>query len=495
MSGVDQRVATGVAGLDDVLHGGLIARRLYLLEGNPGAGKTTLAQQFLLDGVRRGERCLYITLSETEEELRQGAASHGWSLDGIDIVELTDPDSEDGSEGELTMFHSSEVELGEATRRILRAIADADPQRLVFDSLSELRLLAQGQLRYRRQILALKQFFSGRACTVLLLDDRTSEQQDLQLQSIAHGVISLEHDAPVYGRAIRHLRVVKFRGSDFRSGFHHMRLHREGLEVYPRLSAADHARSFEQGRLMSGVAALDSLLGGGVDIGSSTLVVGPAGSGKSTLALQYAVAAARRGEHARVFTFDESRQMMLTRLGSLGMAVPEGPAPGQVAVHQVDPAEISPGQFAHMVREAVERDDARVIVIDSLNGYVNAMVDGHYLTAQLHELLSYLGNRGVTSFLVAAQTGMFAGQMGTPGDASYLADSVLFLRFFEHAGRIKKAISVLKKRTGSHEDTIRELCFNERGVQLSEPLTKFRGILSGTPVEVASQSLLDEPAS
>ncbi len=381
MSDENKRVATGIAGLDDVLEGGLIAQRLYLLEGNPGAGKTTLAQQFLLDGVKRGERCLYITLSETEDELRQGAESHGWSLEGIDIVELTDSAADPVDDGELTMFHPSEVELGETMQRILDAVSAADPQRLVFDSLSEMRLLAQGALRYRRQILALKQFFAGRACTVLLLDDRTSEGQDLQLQSIAHGVISLEHAAPVYGRALRQLRVVKFRGSDFRSGFHHMRIHRGGVEVYPRLAAAEHDTAFEPGHLKSGVAALDALLGDGVDIGSSTLVVGPAGSGKSTLALQYARAAARAGGHARIFTFDESRKMMLARLAALGMGVEEGNGAGQVAVCQVDPAEISPGQFAHMVRQAVEQDGARVVIIDSLNGYVNAMVDGHYLTA------------------------------------------------------------------------------------------------------------------
>ena len=494
MTGMNERVATGVVGLDEVLEGGLIARRLYLVEGNPGAGKTTLAQQFLLEGVRRGERCLYITLSESKDELRQGAESHGWSLDGIDIVELADSAADPADDGELTMFHPSEVELGETMRRILDAIGAADPQRLVFDSLSEMRLLAQGTLRYRRQILALKQFFSGRACTVLLLDDRTSEGPDLQLQSIAHGVISLEHSAPVYGRALRQLRVVKYRGSDFRSGFHHMRIHRAGVEVYPRLTASDHGVGFKAGQLKSGVAALDSMLGGGADIGSSTLVVGPAGSGKSTLALQYACAAARAGGHARIFTFDESRQTMLVRLSSLGVRVPEGTGPGHVAVDQVDPSEISPGQFAHMVRQAVERDGANVIVIDSLNGYVNAMVDGHYLTAQLHELLAYLGNRGVTSFLIAAQTGMMAGQMGTPGDASYLADSVISLRFFEHAGKIKKAISVLKKRSGHHEDSIRELCFNGSGLHLSEPLTGFRGILSGSPVEIEKHSLFDESA-
>jgi circadian clock protein KaiC len=376
---------------------------------------------------------------------------------------------------------------------VLQAIERLDPQRLVFDSLSEMRLLAQGPLRYRRQILALKQFFAGRGCTVLLLDDRTSEGPDLQLQSIAHGVISLEHIAPVYGRALRQLRVVKFRGSDFSSGYHQMRVHHDGVEVFPRLSASDHGRPFDAGQLTSGVRELDTLLGGGVDIGTSTLVVGPAGSGKSTLALQYACAAARAGDHARVFTFDESRQTMLARLRALGMALPDGTGPGQVAVHQVDPAEITPGQFAHMVRDAVERDNIRVIVIDSLNGYVNAMVDGHYLTAQLHELLAYLGNQGVTSFLVAAQTGVVAGQMGTPGDASYLADCVIYLRFFEHAGQVKKAISVLKKRTGVHEAAIRELCFDASGLHLSAPLTQFRGILSGVPVELEGHPVLDRP--
>ena len=482
------RIATGVTGLDEILQGGLIPRRLYLLDGNPGAGKTTLAQQFLLAGAQLGERSLYVTLSETEEELREGALSHGWSLDEIEILELHDSDASSPDEGELTMFHPSEVELGETMRRVLESIERINPERLVFDSLSEMRLLAQGQLRYRRQILALKQFFAKRACTVLLLDDRTSEGPDLQLQSIAHGVIALEHTAPVYGQALRQLRIVKFRGSDFRSGFHHMRLSRDGVEVFPRLTAAEHGEAFDSGQLKSGVTALDRLVGGGVDIGSSTLLIGPAGSGKSTIALQYASAAAKRGDHAHVFTFDESRQTMMTRLQSLGLQIQEGRGAGQVAVHQVDPAEISPGQFAHMVRQAVELDNARVIVIDSLNGYVNAMVDGHYLTAQLHELLAYLGNQGVTSFIVAAQSGMIAGQMGTPGDASYLADSVIYFRFFEHAGKVKKAISVLKKRSGPHEDTIRELTFSSKGIELSDPLTGFRGVLSGVPVEIGARS-------
>lgn len=482
VSTVPDRISCGVAALDDVLHGGLLPGRLYLVDGNPGAGKTTLAMQFLLDGARHGEAVLYITLSETADELIAGAASHDWSLEGVEVMELISGDLELLEGDELMMFQPSEVELSETTKRILAAIESSSPKRVVVDSLSELRLLSQNSLRYRRQILALKQFFSQRDCTVLMLDDRTAEGADLQLQSIAHGVISLEHTAPVYGRALRHLRVVKFRGSDFRSGFHHMKLTKRGLEVYPRLVATDHQSEFPHQSIKSGVQALDALFGDGIDVGTSTLVVGPAGSGKSTIALQYVSAAVKSGKHAALFTFDESRSTLLARAASMNIALPVGNGPGQVNVCQVDPAEISPGEFAHMVRNAVEANGAKIVVLDSLNGYVNAMVDGHYLTAQLHELLSYLGNQGVTSFLIAAQSGMIAGQMGTPGDASYLADTVIYMRFFEHAGRVKKAISVLKKRSGAHEDTIREVWFNSDGVHLSEPLKAFRGILTGVPV-------------
>jgi circadian clock protein KaiC len=478
------RARTGVHGLDDILHGGLIADRLYLVDGNPGAGKTTLALQFLWEGRRRGEPTMYVTLSETAEELREGAASHGWSLDGIHIIELHVEDVGGGAADELTMFHPAEVELNTTTRKVLEAVEQHSPKRMVFDSLSELRLLAQSSLRYRRQILALKQFFSGRACTTLFLDDRTADGSDLQLQSIAHGVISLEHEAPVYGRALRHLRVVKFRGSDFRTGYHHLRLLRGGLEVYPRLTASDHGEEFDVVPLASGVGSLDRLLGGGIETGTSTLIVGPAGSGKSTIALQYAIAATQRGDHAVVFTFDESRQSMLARLRGMGMHSQDGCK--DVSICQVDPAEISPGEFSHMVQHAIEVERARVIVIDSLNGYVNAMVDGHYLTAQLHELLAYAGNHGVSTFVIAAQSGMLAGQMGAPGDASYLADTVVHTRFFEHAGQLRKAISVLKKRSGSHEHTIRELQFDGKGIRLSEPLRHFRGILTGVPVETGT---------
>lgn len=479
-----QRSRTGIPGLDDILHGGLIAGRLYLVDGNPGAGKTTLALQYLHEGVREGDRCLYVTLSETREELLAGAQSHGWNLDGIDVVELIADAAELDGDSDLTMYHPSEVELTETTRKVIDAVERIRPQRLVFDSLSELRLLAQSSLRYRRQILALKQFFVGRQCTVLLLDDRTAEGPDLQLQSIAHGVISLDHAAPSYGRALRHLQVVKFRGSDFRSGYQDFVIHRGGLEVYPRLAAREHVQEFTRESVASGVEKLDLLFGGGIDRGTATLMLGPAGSGKSTVTLQYAAAAAARGDHAAVFAFEETRGLLLDRARSLGIPVREGTGAGEVMVRQIDPAEIAPGEFAHLVRQSVERDGARVVVIDSLNGYLNAMPDEKYLTAQLHELLSYLNNHGVATFLVAAQSGMMGAAIRSPVDASYLADTVVMLRMFEHAGRVKKAISVLKKRSGPHEESIRQMWFDADGIHLGEPLMHLRGVLSGIPVEL-----------
>ncbi|MGE5453488.1 MAG: ATPase domain-containing protein [Acidobacteriota bacterium] len=482
------RARTGIPGLDDVLQGGLIQDRLYLIDGNPGAGKTTLALQFLIEGVRLGERSLYVTLSETREELLAGAASHGFSLEGIEIVELIGHENDLSSDAQLTMYHPSEVELTETTREVLQAIDRINPHRMVFDSLSELRLLAQSSLRYRRQILALKQFFAAKRCTVLLLDDRTAEGPDLQLQSIAHGVISLDHRSPPYGQALRQLQVVKFRGSNFRSGYHDMSIRHGGLEVFPRLMASEHEYVFEQETMDSGVPALDALLGGGVDRGTSTLLIGPPGSGKSTLALQYAYAAVLRNEHAAIFTFDESRAILLGRAGSLGMQVSEGSGPGQLLIRQIDPAEISPGEFASLVRQAVENDQARVVVIDSLNGYLHAMPDARYLTAQLHELLSYLSNRGVATFLVAAQSGMLGPNARSPIDASYLADAVIVLRMYEHQGRVKKAISALKKRSGPHEESIRQIWFDGEGVHLGEPLTNLRGVMLGVPVDTQASS-------
>jgi circadian clock protein KaiC len=478
------RARLGIPGLDEILHGGLIQSRLYLIDGNPGAGKTTLALHFLREGVRAGERSLYVTLSETAEELQAGADSHGWTLDGIELVELIADESEFDGDSQLTMFHPSEIDLTDTTRKVLAAIERINPRRLVFDSLSELRLLAQNSLRYRRQILAFKQFLVGRDCTVLMLDDRTGEATDMQLQSIAHGVISLDHKAPTYGRARRELQVLKFRGSDFNSGFHDFVVRKGGLTVFPRLSAGEHLDQVERGFIASGVADLDTLLGGGIERGTSTLLIGPPGSGKSSIALQYAIAAADNGDHGAVFAFEETRSATMVRSRGLGLTIKEGTGPGEILVRQIDPAEISPGEFAHMVRESVERDHARVIVIDSLNGYLNAMPADRFLTAQLHELLAFLSNRGIATFMVVAQNGMMGASMQAPVDASYLADSVVLLRFFEHLGSVKKAISVLKKRTGAHEESIRELRFDSRGIHLSAPLLQLRGVLTGVPVEV-----------
>jgi circadian clock protein KaiC len=477
------RSKTGIAGLDAILHGGLIAHRLYLVDGNPGAGKTTLALQFLREGVQAGEKCLYVTLSESREELEAGAASHGWTLEGIEIVELISDDHQLDHQGQLTMFHPSEVELFETTRKVIEAVERVNPTRMVLDSLSELRLLSQSSLRYRRQILALKQFFVGRACTLLILDDRTAEGADIQPQSIAHGVISLQISTPSYGRARRALQVLKFRGSDFASGCHDFVIRTGGLSVLPRLVAADHSSGFGTEFIASGVAALDEMLGGGMQRGTSTLLLGPPGCGKSTLALQYTIAAAQRGDHAAIFTFEESRAAMHARCAGIGFTMQEGEGAGQIMVRQIYPAEISPGEFAHDVRRSVERDNARVVVIDSLNGYLNAMPNDRFLAAQLHELLAYLGNKGVVTFMVVAQSGIM-GPMTSPVDASYLADSVIMLRFFEHRGSVKKAISILKKRTGVHEESIREMWFDKDGIHLSEPLLHLRGVLAGVPVEV-----------
>lgn len=484
------RSPTGIPGLDDILGGGLISHRLYLVDGDPGAGKTTLSLQFLMEGVRVGEKCLYITLSETKEELTAGAKSHGWSLEGIEIVELVASEQDLDGDSQLTMYHPSEVELTETTAKVLEAVERINPSRIVFDSLSELRLLAQSSLRYRRQILALKQFFVGRKCTVLLLDDRTSEGPDLQLQSIAHGVVSLQQLAPVFGAERRRVRVIKLRGASYRGGYHDLVIRPGGLTVFPRLVAAEHSEPWLGGQIESGIEALDSLLGGGPDRGTSTLLIGPAGSGKSTIAVQYAAAAANRGEHTAIFAFDESLATLQARSKALGIHFTLGTQPGQVSVQPMDPGEVSPGEFTALVQHCVEQNKARVVVIDSLNGFNNAMPEVKHLTAQLHELLSYLGRKGVTTLLIAAQHGLVGTNMHSPVDTSYLADSVVLFRYFEYAGRVKKAISVVKKRSGAHEESIRELQFDEQGIHLSEPLTQFRGILTGVPMEIDDRLLI-----
>lgn len=474
-------VPTGIEGLDDILGGGLPPHRLYLVQGDPGAGKTTLALQFLLEGQRRGEKGLYVTLSETEEELRGVARSHGWSLDHIFLHELSRTEERLASEEQNTFFRPSEVELGETTEPVLRVVEKHKPTRVVFDSLSEMRLLAGDPLRYRRQILSLKQFFIGRHCTVLLLDDRTSAAGDLQLQSLAHGVISLEQLAPEYGAERRRMRVAKLRGLRFRGGYHDVTIRTGGLIVFPRLVAADHGTDFKAEMIASGVVELDALLGGGLHRGTSSLFMGPAGAGKSTLATQYVAAAAGRGERASVFIFDESEPTFLARGESLHMDVRRHVNEGRILLRRVNPAELSPGEFAHMVRQSVEQGQSRLVVIDSLNGYLNAMSEERALLLQLHELLTYLSRRGVATIMIVAQHGLVGSGMESPVDVSYLADTVLLLRYFENAGEIRQAVSVIKKRHGNHERTIREMRLGANGVHVGQPLTDFDGVLTGTP--------------
>jgi circadian clock protein KaiC len=474
-------VATGIEGFDDVLEGGFTPNRLYLIEGDPGSGKTTLAIQFLLEGARLGERVLYVTLSETKEEIQGVADSHGWSLDGVTLCELIPSEESLLPDAQTRMFHPSEVELSETTKSVLAEVERTKPSRVVFDSLSEMRLLAQNPLRYRRQILALKQFFIGRNCTVLLLDDRTSDAADLQLQSLAHGVVMLEQLAPEYGAERRRLRVIKMRGKSYRGGYHDYSIVPGGLDVYPRLVASDHPGATAPDRMLSGVAALDRLLAGGLDRGTSTLLMGPAGSGKSSIAVHYTVAAAQRGEHAVLFTFDESRATLMARAAGMGMDLAPLQDKGLLRIQQVDPAELSPGELTHQILHAVDRDGARVVVIDSLNGYLNAMPEERFLTIHLHELLTYLGQKGVVTFLVVAQHGLLGSAMQAPVDASYLADTVILLRYFEAAGRLRRAISVIKKRSGAHEDTLREFRLSAKGLWVGDPLEDFHGVMAGIP--------------
>jgi circadian clock protein KaiC len=472
---------TGIAGLDDVLNGGLTKNRLYLVQGDPGVGKTTLGLQFLMEGARNGESCLYLTLSETGDELRAVADSHGWSLDHIDVFEYSAGERLE-TDDESTLFHPSEVQLGEATRTLLEQVDRIKPTRVVFDSLSEIRLLAQNPLRYRRQILGLKQYFSGRNCTVLLLDDKHASSGDMQLLTLAHGVILLEQLAPLYGAERRRMRVAKLRGLRYRGGYHDFTLRTGGIVVYPRLVASEHRNAFEPQRMPSGIPAIDSLLGGGIDRGTSTLIMGPAGSGKSSLATQYVVATAERGENAAIFIFDESRGTLFARSEAIRMPLQTHVESGRVTVQQIDPAEIPPGEFIHLVREAVEQRHISVLVIDSLNGYLNAMPEEHFLTIQLHELLMYLAQKGVATILVVAQHGVVGSSMFAPVDVSYLADSVILLRYFELSGEIRKAVSVVKKRSGQHEKAIRPFTLGVDGLVVGPPLTEFRGILSGTPL-------------
>jgi circadian clock protein KaiC len=475
------RLATGISGLDNILEGGFPSKRVYLVEGDPGTGKTTLSLQFLMEGARDGEPVLYITLSETREELEAVAISHGWSLGGIDIYELVPPVDTLKSETQYTIFHPAEIELGETTSAILKEFERVKPTRVVIDSLSEMRLLAREPLRFRRQVLALKQHLAGGKGTVLLLDDKVAGP-DLQIHSIVHGVLSLEHLAIEYGAERRRLRVTKLRGSRFRGGYHDFNILTGGLIVFPRLVAAEHRSEFRKQTLGSGISGLDNLLGGGLDRGTSTLVLGPAGSGKSTIAAHFAAAAAKHGDRTAAFIFDELRETFIGRAEGVGTPMKKLVDKSLVTIQQVDPAELSPGEFAYAVRKAVDDDGARVVLIDSLNGYLNAMPEERFLSVQMHELLTYLNQQGVVTLLVMAQHGFLGSAMATPVDVSYLADTVLMLRYFEAEGEIHRALSVVKKRTGAHELTIRELEVNAGGIRVGEPLTAFRGVLTGIPV-------------
>lgn len=473
-------LGTGVKGLDEVLHGGLPQNRVYLVEGSPGAGKTTLAMQFLLQGAAENQRSMYITLSETAEELKASARSHGWSMDEVAIREyITDSGVE--RDREVTMYHTPELELGETMSGMLKDIREFHPHRVVIDALSELRLLSDSVLRYRRQLLALKKFFNQCECTVLLLDDRSNVERDSHVESIVHGVIALEFDLTDYGSDRRRLRVRKLRGRSFLAGLHDYNIRTGGLEVFPRLVAARHVSQFERSALPSGLAQLDQLLGGGPQYGTSTLLLGPAGCGKTTVALQYALSSVMRGGTASLYLFDELRDLLIARFRNGGMDLTEAIDSGRMIITQIDPTQKSPGEFAAQVRDDVEQRGARFVVIDSLNGYLNAMPHEEFLTAQLHELLAYLGNRGVVTFMVVAQQGIMGANMSTPVDASYLADSIVLFRYFEMRGEVRKAISVAKKRGGEHENTIRELTISSNGIHVGEPLSQFQGVLTGVP--------------
>lgn len=475
----DPRVATGVPGLDEILGGGLTRDRIYLVEGTPGSGKTTLALQFLLKGRELGESGLYITLSETEIELRAAAASHGWSLDGISLFELVseeglDPDSEQ------SVLHPSDVELGETTRGVMRMVEETKPMRVVFDSLSEMRLLAQNPLRHRRQILALKHFFVTRSCTVLLLDDQTAEDGDLQLHSIAHGVISLQRTPQEYGSQRRRLEVVKMRGVKYRGGFHDFELDTGGVTVFERLVAARHHTSFTHEMVSTGTPRLDTLIGGGLSRGTNTLISGPSGVGKTTTAVRCALSALERGEKVAYYLFDEGLPTLLARSRALGMDLQPFLDSGQLSMRAIDPAELSPGEFAFHVRNAVEDTGARLVVIDSLNAYLQAMPGQKFLLLQMHELLTYLNQQGVVTLLILGQHG-FIGEVRSDVDLSYLSDSILLFRFFEAAGSVRTAISVVKSRVSEHEKTIREIRLTPDGIEVGEALSDFQGVMSGLP--------------
>ena len=475
----------GIPGLDNILSGGLERDRVYLLEGNPGTGKTTAAMRFLIEGAEKGEATLYITLSETENELRSTAQSHDWGLKGVEVFELVPPESLLDEDQQQSLLYSSDLELGETTRLILAAVERVKPTRVVIDSLSEIRLLAQGSLRYRRQVLALKHYFAKQGATVLLLDDLTTDVNDKTVHSVAHGVIQLEELAPEYGSERRRLRVIKYRARQYRGGYHDFVIRKGGLEVFPRIVAAEHRAAFERTPVSSGIAELDKLLGGGIERGSSALILGPAGTGKSLFAIHFAVAAVARGERAALFLFDEELGLLFDRMRGMGIDLEAMQKDGKLVVEQVDAAEMSPGEFATRVRRCVSQQHIQTVVIDSLNGYRVAMPQEEFLILHIRELLQYLNRQGASTFLTVAQHGL-VGSLSAPVDVTYLADTVVLLRYFESAGTVRRAASVIKKRSGPHEKSIREYTITNDGLTLGEPLSGLHGVLRGVPDMVAS---------
>jgi circadian clock protein KaiC len=486
------RARLGIAGLDDILGGGLPTNHLYLLDGEPGTGKTTLALQFLIEGTRNGERGLYVTLSESRAELTAVAESHGWSLEGIDIFELSKDSAQDIEES-YTIFHPAEVELQQTVDEVLKAVEKHNPSRIAFDSLSEMRLLAREPLRFRRQILALKQFFNGRDCTVILLDDKTAPEGDLQLHSLAHGVIVLEHVALEYGSERRRLQVTKVRGIQFRGGFHDFRIVTGGIEVYPRVLQDEPRVNVTGDSLLSGSEALDALLGGGLTCGTSTLITGAAGTGKSVLCTQFARAEIELGKRVLFYLFDERMSTFRLRSAALGMDMDAAAASGQLKMTQVEPTELSPGEFASQVVRAVEDDKCSLVIIDSINGYMQSMPEERLLPIQIHELLSFLSNNGVTCIMTLVQHGIFGNPVDEAAEVSYLADTVVLMRYFEVSGSVRQSISVVKKRSGDHERTIRECRVQKGGLFVGEPLRDFQGVLTGVPHYIgASEPLLEK---
>lgn len=486
------RMSTGISGLDDILCGGLTAHRVYLVEGSPGTGKTTLGLQFLLDGIERGESGLYITLSETADELDAVAHSHGWDIDALEVFELASDDALD-PESQQSVFHPSEVELGETTQSVMEMVDRIKPARVVFDSLSEMRLLAQNPLRYRRQILALKQFFASRQCTVLLLDDK-SNLADQHLHSIAHGVISLEQIAQEFGKERRRCNIIKMRGIKFRGGYHDYILETGGIRMFPRLVANEHVSPFVAHISSTGSSGLDALLGGGLTAGTNTLIAGPSGIGKTSMSVRCVLAALQRGEHAAFYLFDEGLGTFHIRAEALGMELKSYVEGGQLRIHHIDPAELSPGEFAQKLRDAVELDQVSFIVIDSLNAYLQAMPGEQYLILQMHELLSYLNQQGVTTIMVLGQHGLI-GEVRSDIDLSYLSDTTVLLRFFESNGRLRRAVTIMKNRTAEHAPTIHELQLNGNGLVIGEPLLGFEGVLSGLPTYRGATPMMEMPAA